>query len=81
MLKNRRHRYALVFLAMSTLAGSAALAALSVYMPPEQVAEQSPLIVEGTVSHVATGFNRSTGAIRHRSTSPLVGGTVAWSRC
>ncbi len=45
------------------LCNTAALAALSVYMPHEAVAERAALIVEGSVVEVASGFDPLSGTV------------------
>jgi hypothetical protein len=39
------------------------LAALSIYLPPERLAESAPLIVEGTVTRTASGFDPATESL------------------
>lgn len=39
------------------------LAALSVYVPPEEVARVAPVVVEGTVERVASGLDPETGRL------------------
>ena len=53
--------------AILLLAGLAALdvplAAVSIYVPPERLAEMAPLIVEGTVIRTASGFDPATSSL------------------
>lgn len=49
--------------AMVALAAAPAIAAFSIYLSPEDLARTSPIVVEGTVSSVACGYDPETGAL------------------
>jgi hypothetical protein len=53
----------LVLLLAPALCLSPAWASLSVYVPPERLAQRSTLAVEGTVARVASGYDPATGAL------------------
>ncbi len=51
-------------MALAALAAiGASTAAVSIYVPPERLAETAPLIVEGTVTRTASGFDPRTGSL------------------
>jgi len=52
-----------VVLVLGLLCSTAALATLSVYMPHETVADRAALIVEGTVTGVASGLDPESGTV------------------
>ncbi len=61
-MRSDRFRLA-VLTALAALASGPVLAALSIYLSPEDLARTSPIVVEGEVSGIACGYDPETGAL------------------